>query len=79
MSYQFPPELEQLVRQQMASGKYSSEDELLRDALESLSAEETELKAIEEALDELESGDPGVSLDEAFASLREKYKISPNA
>ena len=33
MAYQFPPDVEQLVREQMAHGGYASEDDLLRDAL----------------------------------------------
>lgn len=37
MPYQFPPDVQQLVRDQMAAGGYASEDELLRDALKALS------------------------------------------
>jgi len=63
----------------MASGKYSSEDELLKDALEALQVEDQELRAIEEALDDLAGGDEGVPLDEAFSSLRAKYDIPADA
>jgi Arc/MetJ-type ribon-helix-helix transcriptional regulator len=63
----------------MASGKYSSEDELLKDALEALQVEDQELRAIEEALDDLASGDEGIPLDEAFSSLRAKYDIPADA
>lgn len=37
MSYPFPPDIAKLVQDQMASGRYSSEDNLLRVALTVLS------------------------------------------
>jgi Arc/MetJ-type ribon-helix-helix transcriptional regulator len=36
MAYQFPPDVERLVKDRMASGNYASEDEILRDALGAL-------------------------------------------
>lgn len=36
MSYGFPPALNQLIQQQMATGHYDSEDELLIDAIRAL-------------------------------------------
>jgi Arc/MetJ-type ribon-helix-helix transcriptional regulator len=36
MTYQFPPDIEKLVGEHMASGGYTSEDDVLRDALEAL-------------------------------------------
>jgi Arc/MetJ-type ribon-helix-helix transcriptional regulator len=36
MSYQFPPDVETLVKEQMHIGAYQSEDDLLRDALHAL-------------------------------------------
>lgn len=36
MAYQLPPDVEKLVRDQMAAGGYASEDEVLRDALKAL-------------------------------------------
>lgn len=36
MAYQFPPDVEILIRDYMASGSYISEDEVLRDALQTL-------------------------------------------
>jgi len=73
MNYQFPPDVDEKVREKMASGKYASEDELLRDALEALDVEDEEIKAIQASLTELEQGDPGVLLDEAFGVIRRKY------
>ena len=70
MPYQFPPEVEQLFRERMASGRYSTEDELLREALYALAEQEDDLAAVREAVAELEAGDPGVSLNEAFDDVR---------
>ncbi len=36
MSYQFPPDLEQRVKARMSDGRYNSEDDLLRDAMDAL-------------------------------------------
>jgi hypothetical protein len=62
----------------MASGKYSSEDELLCTALGLLDAEDEELRAIQDSLDDLDRGDEGIPLDEAFANLRARYDIEKN-
>ncbi len=36
MPYQFPPDIDQLAKEQMASGLYASEDEMLHAALRSV-------------------------------------------
>lgn len=36
MGYNFPPDLEKLVNDQMVAGRYPCEDDLLRDALRTL-------------------------------------------
>jgi Arc/MetJ-type ribon-helix-helix transcriptional regulator len=36
LAYQFPADVEQLIKQRMALGVYTSEDEVLRDALGAL-------------------------------------------
>ena len=45
MAYQYPPDVEKLVKDRMASGTYASEDEIRRDALDAL--EQLELDTIE--------------------------------
>ncbi len=79
MPYQFPPDLDQLVRQQMALGNYQSEDELLRDALESLAAEASDLAAVCDALSELDAGDEGLPLDDAFDQIRAQNGLPRDA
>ena len=78
MAYEFPPDVAQLFRERMASGRYATEDELLKEALLALADQEEDLLAVREALAELEAGDAGVPLDEAFASLRRRHRVSPN-
>ncbi len=79
MAYKLPPDVEELVKRRLDSGDYKSEDEVLRDALEALRLEDEEVRAIEEALDDVDNGDQGVSLDEAFSSLRTKFNIPADA
>lgn len=80
MPYQFPPEVDQLVREYMASGSYASEDELIREALLSLSdVNNDDLAKVKEALRELKSGDPGMELAEAFQEIRKECGIDPGA
>ena len=59
----------------MASGNYTSEDALLADALSALAAEDQEVKAIQEGLDALEAGDPGLPVEQVFESLRARHGL----
>jgi putative addiction module CopG family antidote len=79
MPFSFPPDLQQFVRDRMASGKYASEEELLRDALEALAEEEEDLAAVREAVAQWQAGDPGVPLDEAVETIRRKHGIPSDA
>ena len=56
MSYQFPPDLDEQIKQRMATGQYSSEDDVLRDALRALRWQDAEVEAIREGIEEMESG-----------------------
>ncbi len=78
MPYPFPSDLRELVMEQMASGKYASEDELLRCALLALAEEEQDLDAARESLAEWRAGDSGVPLNEAFDALRRKHGLGVN-
>ena len=48
MAYCFPAELQQLVRQELASGSYSSEDELLLEAVRLLHRREEDLRLFQD-------------------------------
>ena len=75
MSYPFPPALKALVGEQMASGKYASEDELLQSALHALAQEEQDLDAVRKSLAEWRAGDKGVPLEEAPDAIRGKHGL----
>lgn len=79
MSYQFPLDIEVLIQSQMATGNYKSPDDLFRIALQQLAAHDEEVRAIEQSLELLDAGDPGIALDDAFAGLRAKFNISAEA
>ena len=79
MAYQFPPDVEQLVTQRMASGDYASEDDVLRDALKALAEQSDDLVAVQEAVTRLRAGEDGQPLSEAFDDIRRKHNISADA
>lgn len=56
MTYPFPPDLAEGIKEQMARGQYSSEDDLLRDALHALHWRDLEVAAIQEGIDDMEAG-----------------------
>ncbi len=75
MAFSFPPDLQQFVRDRMASGKYASEEELIRDAFLALTEEEEDVAAVREAVAEWQAGDPGIPLDDAVQTIRRKHGI----
>jgi putative addiction module CopG family antidote len=75
MPYSFPPDLQALVGEQMASGKYASEDELLRSALRALVEEEQDLEAVRQSLAEWRAGDPGLPLQDALHAIRQRHGL----
>ncbi len=56
MSYQFPPDVEQRIRDQIALGNYTNEDDVLRDALEALAFRNADLAAIRAGVEDMEAG-----------------------
>ena len=79
MTYQFPSDVQQIVRARMASGRYASEDEVLREALQALAEEEQDLEAGREAVAEWRAGDASLPLDEAFDSVRANHDLAQDA
>jgi predicted transcriptional regulator len=75
MPYLFPPMLEQLVREELASGEYGSEDDVLLEAMRSLRERNETIAAIREGLADTEAGRV-FPLEEVDAEMREKYQIS---
>ncbi len=75
MTIHVPPAIERIIRQHMSSGRYSSEEELLLEAFQSLDDSDKELQAIELGLEQLDRGEAGVTVDEAADKLRAKYDV----
>jgi len=68
--YHFPADLQQHIQSRLSAGGYSSEEDLLRDALRALDEEEEDLLAIREAVAEWRAGDQGLPLKDAFKEIR---------
>ena len=71
MPYQLAADIERLVEDCIATGAYSSPDEVLRAALEALQKSVADLAKIQESVDEWQAGDEGLPLNEAFQSIHE--------
>ena len=79
MAYPFPPDLQQLVADRLATGDYQTEDDVLREALRALAGQDDDLAAVREAVAEVKAGDEGLPLGEAFEAVRAKYGICRNS
>ena len=71
MPYQLSADIERLVEDRIATGAYTSADEVLRAALEALQQSDADLAQIREAVSEWQSGDEGLPLKDAFQLIRE--------
>jgi Arc/MetJ-type ribon-helix-helix transcriptional regulator len=56
MSLQLSPELEETIREEMASGKYASEEQLLQEALLALREQREDIAAIQAGIDDWQAG-----------------------
>jgi hypothetical protein len=75
MSYAFPPEIKQLIDQNMATGLYSSEEDLLQAALHVLSNYNATVADSRQGMADYEQG-RGVPLAEAMADIRRQLGVS---
>lgn len=78
MAYPFPPMLDQLVREELATGVYGSEDDVLVEAMQALRDRDEAIAGIREGLSDLDAGRVR-SLGDVDAELRTKHGIAPNA
>ena len=77
MEMKISAQTEALFRQKLSTGHYASEDELLRDALISLSESDDDWAAIEEGLSALDHPETWIPLEIADTELRSKLQIPP--
>lgn len=78
MSYPFPPMLDQLVREELATGAYHSEDEVLVEAMQALRDRDEAIAGVCEGLADLDAGRVRI-LGDVDAELRTKHGIARNA
>ena len=69
MPYAFPPEIKQLIDQNMATGMYASEEDVLQAALHALSDYHAAIADIRQGMVDYEQG-RGEPLSEAMADIR---------
>ena len=75
MAYQFPPDVQDQLRQHMATGQYATEEDVLRNALRALKLQDEDVTAIRDAIADMEAGDRGKPFDEFAEEFRRKHKI----
>ena len=78
MAYPFPPMLDQLVREELATGAYRSEDDVLVEAMQALRDRDEAVAGIREGLSDLDAGRVR-SLGDVDAELRTKHAIARKA
>jgi Arc/MetJ-type ribon-helix-helix transcriptional regulator len=71
MSYAFPPEIEQLIDQNLATGMYASEEDVLQAALHALSDYHATIADIRQGMIDYEQG-LGKPLSQAMADIRQQ-------
>lgn len=78
MSYLFPPVLDRLVQEELATGVYHTEDDVLVEAMQALRDRDEAVAGIREGLSDLDSGRVR-PLGDVDAELRIKHGIAHNA
>ena len=79
MPQTLPPDLQDFVDRELATGRYQSAEETVIAGLRLLQRDRQEaLQGIREGLAESERGE-GIPLDEAFDQLRAKHNVPPEA
>ena len=78
MSYSFSDALDQMVREELATGVYLTEDEVLVDAMRALRERNESIAGLQEGLADLNAGRIR-GLEEVDAALRAKHAIPRNA
>ena len=79
MAHKFPPDVQDQLRQCMATGQYASEDDVLRDALRVLELQHEDVAAVKQAIADMEAGDRGKPFDEFVEEFRRNHHIPQDA
>jgi Arc/MetJ-type ribon-helix-helix transcriptional regulator len=73
MSYLFPPVLDRLIREELATGAYASEDDVLVAAMQALRDRGETIAGVREGLSDLDAGRVRL-LGDVDAELRTKWE-----
>ena len=65
MQYPIPPDVQDLIAAQLATGRYQNEDEVLREALRALQEASDDAAAVQDTIDAWKAGDDGLPLDQS--------------
>ncbi len=76
MSIQLSPDVAKLVQEQIASGRYASENDVLRDAMKALHWHRQEVAAIGEGIDDMLTGRYR-SIADADDEIRRRHNLPP--
>lgn len=79
MPYPIPPDVQDLIAAQLATGRYQNEGEVLREALRALQEASDDAAAVQDAIDAWKAGDDGLPLDQAFDLVRKDFSGKPTA
>lgn len=74
MPYSFPPEIDRLLQDRLSSGLYSSEDEVLLEAMLALRDRDATVAAVREGIADMEAGRV-MTIEEADAEMRRRHEI----
>ena len=78
MATSVPPDVQRAIDARLATGKYATPDDVLRDAFRALDSEDEDVSAIQQAIDAWQQGEEGLPLDEAFDQVRRSIRPSPS-
>jgi hypothetical protein len=76
MSYAFPPDIKQLIDQNMATGIYASEEDILQAALHALTDYHATIADIRQGMDDNDQG-RGEPLASAMTDIRKQLGSKP--
>jgi Arc/MetJ-type ribon-helix-helix transcriptional regulator len=75
MAYAFPQDIQQQLDQLMATGVFLSEEEVIRQAMSNLAAQQTDLAAIAASLRDFDDGERGWPAANTVLAVREKLGL----
>lgn len=73
--FRLSPIVSQMIEQQLATGRFRDEEDVLQSALRKLSDEFDDWPEIKQALDALDAGESGLPLQDAILEVRRRHSL----